>query len=40
MNHEAVPQYGLWLLVVINSAIFIMFAFSFTHPQTKRDWRR
>lgn len=31
--------YGLWSLVIINSAIFIMFAFSFTKPQTSRDWR-
>jgi protein-S-isoprenylcysteine O-methyltransferase Ste14 len=31
--------YGLWLLVVINSLVFIIFAFSFTHPRTKRDWR-
>lgn len=33
------PDYGLWLLVIINSAIFIIFAFSFTKPKTKRDWR-
>jgi protein-S-isoprenylcysteine O-methyltransferase Ste14 len=32
-------QYGLWLLVVINSAVFILFAFSFFKPQTRRDWR-
>ena len=38
MNHDA-PGYGLWLLVVLNSAIFIMFAFSFFKPQTARDWR-
>ena len=31
--------YGLWSLVVINSLVFIIFAFSFTKPQTKRDWR-
>ena len=31
--------YGLWTLVIINSAIFIFFAFSFTRPQTPRDWR-
>lgn len=31
--------YGLWSLVAINSLIFIIFAFSFTHPRTKRDWR-
>lgn len=33
------PAYGLWLLVIINVAIFLIFAFSFTHPRTKRDWR-
>lgn len=31
--------YGLWFLVLFNSAIFIIFAFSFFHPRTKRDWR-
>ncbi|WP_299975576.1 isoprenylcysteine carboxylmethyltransferase family protein [uncultured Pseudoteredinibacter sp.] len=35
-EHEA---YGLWVLVILNSAIFIFFAFSFTKPKTKRDWR-
>jgi protein-S-isoprenylcysteine O-methyltransferase Ste14 len=33
------PAYGLWSLVVINSLIFIIFAFSFTKPRTTRDWR-
>ena len=33
------PAYGLWSLVVINSLIFIIFAFSFAKPQSKRDWR-
>jgi hypothetical protein len=33
------PAYGLWTLVVLNSAIFIIFAFSFFKPQTARDWR-
>ncbi|WP_028624353.1 methyltransferase family protein [Pseudomonas sp. Ant30-3] len=33
------PAYGLWMLVILNSAIFIMFAFSFFKPQTARDWR-
>jgi protein-S-isoprenylcysteine O-methyltransferase Ste14 len=32
------PSYGLWGLVVVNSAIFIMFAFSFFKPSTPRDW--
>jgi len=35
----AAPAYGLWSLVVINSAVFIFFALSFTHPRTRRDWR-
>ena len=30
---------GLWILVAINSAIFILFAASFFHPRTGRDWR-
>ena len=30
--------YGLWSLVVINSLVFIIFAFSFTKPRTARDW--
>ena len=33
------PAYGLWSLVVINSLVFIIFAFSFARPQTKTDWR-
>ena len=32
-------DYGLWTLVIINSAVFIIFAFSFTKPKTPRDWR-
>jgi len=32
-------DYGLWSLVIINSAVFIIFAFSFTKPKTRRDWR-
>ena len=35
----AAPAYGLWSLVIINSAIFLMFAFSFFRPHTARDWR-
>jgi protein-S-isoprenylcysteine O-methyltransferase Ste14 len=31
--------YGLWLLVVFNSALFIVFAASFFHPKSTRDWR-
>ena len=38
MNYST-SAYGLWVLAIINSAVFIIFAFSFTHPHTKRDWR-
>ncbi|EGM70168.1 methyltransferase family protein [Shewanella sp. HN-41] len=31
--------YGLWSLVILNSAIFIFFAFSFVKPRTISDWR-
>ena len=31
--------YGLWFLVVFNSALVILFAVSFFHPRSKRDWR-
>jgi len=34
-----VPAYGLWSLVIINSLIFIIFAFSFTKPKSPCDWR-
>ena len=37
--HGSESAYGLWTLVILNSAIFIIFAFSFFKPQTKRDWR-
>ena len=36
---SAMPAYGLWTLVILNSAIFVIFAFSFFKPQTSRDWR-
>jgi protein-S-isoprenylcysteine O-methyltransferase Ste14 len=40
MDHSnAIPAYGLWTLVIINSLVFIIFAFSFAKPQSKRDWR-
>ena len=38
MNDEP-AAYGLWPLVIINAAVFILFAFSFARPRTKRDWR-
>jgi protein-S-isoprenylcysteine O-methyltransferase Ste14 len=34
-----ISAYGLWFLVFLNSAIFILFAFSFFKPATARDWR-
>ena len=37
--HGDTPAYGLWTLVLINSAVFIAFAFSYFRPNTKRDWR-
>ena len=40
MEHASnAPAYGLWSLVVINSLVFIIFAFSFARPQSRRDWR-
>jgi methanethiol S-methyltransferase len=35
---SAAPAYGLWGLAILNSAIFILFAFSFFKPATRRDW--
>jgi len=37
MNESS--DYGLWPLVIINSMVFIIFAFSFAKPQSRRDWR-
>ena len=37
--NEDLPAYGLWGLAVINSAVFIIFTYSFFKPRTKRDWR-
>jgi protein-S-isoprenylcysteine O-methyltransferase Ste14 len=37
--HHAGSAYGLWGIVLIESAFFIIFAFSFTRPKTSRDWR-
>lgn len=39
MNHDSAAAYGLWSLVILNSLVFILFAFSFTKPETNRDWR-
>ena len=38
MQHD-MSAYGLWSLVIINSLIFIIFAFSFAKPKSPRDWR-
>lgn len=32
-------SYGLWSLVVVNSVVFVLFAYSFFKPRTARDWR-
>ena len=37
--HNEPSGYGLWSLVIINSLVFIIFAFSFARPQNARDWR-
>lgn len=31
--------YGLWGLVLFDSLLFVVFAVSFYHPQSRRDWR-
>ncbi len=36
---DAAPDYGLWSLVIVNSAVFIFFAYTFFKPRTPRDWR-
>src|SRR6516164_964127 len=33
------PAYGLWSLVIVNSAVFILFALSFAKPSSPGDWR-
>jgi protein-S-isoprenylcysteine O-methyltransferase Ste14 len=39
VSSTTAPAYGLWSLVIINSLVFIFFAFSFAGPRSKRDWR-
>ncbi len=39
MEPSTSPAYGLWFMVVVNSAIFIVFAASFFKPRSARDWR-
>jgi protein-S-isoprenylcysteine O-methyltransferase Ste14 len=36
---EMISAYGLWILVIFNSLIFIGFAYTFTRPRTPRDWK-
>ncbi|QTP54321.1 isoprenylcysteine carboxylmethyltransferase family protein [Billgrantia sulfidoxydans] len=31
--------YGLWILVILNSVVFVFFAFSFIKPRSEADWR-
>ena len=38
-DSDQMQAYGLWSLVIINSLVFIIFAFSFAKPQSRRDWR-
>jgi len=33
------PAYGLWGLVIVNTVVFVLFAYSFFKPRTGRDWR-
>ena len=39
MNTNAGSDYGLWSLVILNSLIFVGFAYSFFKPVNLRDWR-
>jgi hypothetical protein len=36
MTPDSTPAYGLWPLVIINTLVFIIFAFSFFKPRTAR----
>ena len=36
---DTAPAYGLWGLVIINIGVFLIFAFSFSHPKSPGDWR-
>lgn len=39
MSTSEPSSYGLWPLVFISSAVFLIFALSFYKPRTSRDWR-
>src|SRR5262245_27732060 len=32
-------EYGLWPLMIINTAVFVLFALSFFRPKTRVDWK-
>ena len=36
---QETSAYALWSLVILNSLMFMIFAFSFARPRTTRDWR-
>lgn len=38
-DSSATSAYGLWSLAVINSLVFVIFAFSFAKPRSRGDWR-
>jgi len=38
-DHSGVPAYGLWGVAILNILVFLLFAFSFFKPATRRDWR-
>ena len=38
MSHDQ-PAYGLWGVAVVNALVFIIFAYSFARPASRRDWR-
>jgi hypothetical protein len=35
---QTASAYGLWGLVIVNSLMFIIFAFNFFKPSSPRDW--
>ena len=36
---DSISAYGHWPEVLVSSLIFLIFAFSFFQPRTRRDWR-
>lgn len=36
---NSMSAYGHWNLVIVNSLVILIFAFSFFRPSTRRDWR-